>query len=271
MDDTRAAVVTDYLERLAITPGPPTRDLLTRIIRAHVATFPFASLGPQLGDDLPLDLPSLHDRLVVRARGGYCFEQNGLLFEVLDHLGFTVTLAMARVIHDQDIHPGLTHRITLVDVDGGRVIADVGFGPQGPPFPVPLDGSVVGEGWRTYRVEERRPGERHLQVLTDTGFFSLYRFDYVRYGPAEAELGHFYSHRHPSAVFVNTLVASRILDDEVRSLRNRDYRVIREDGETVRDIEDADQLQVLLAEDFGLGVSREEAVRLLAAVDARQA
>lgn len=269
-DVERANLVADYLQRLGIPREPPSRDLLERIIRAHVATFPFASIGPQLGDDLPLDLPSLHDRIVVRARGGYCFEQNGLLFEVLDHLGFAVTLAMARVIHDQDIHPGLTHRITLVDIDGVRCIADVGFGPQGPPFPVPVDGSVVGEGWRTYRVVERHPGERHLQVLTDSGFFSLYRFDEVRYGPSDAELGHFYSHRHPEAVFVNTLVASRILDDEVRSLRNRDYRVLRDGAESVRAVADAEDLHALLTEDLGLHVTPEEAVRMISVVDARQ-
>ncbi|MBT3234218.1 MAG: N-hydroxyarylamine O-acetyltransferase, partial [Calditrichaeota bacterium] len=28
--------------------------------------------------DLPLDFESLHQRIVVQRRGGYCFEQNGL-------------------------------------------------------------------------------------------------------------------------------------------------------------------------------------------------
>lgn len=55
---------------------------------------------------------------MVRRRGGYCFEHNGLLCEMLEALGFEVTLYLARVIYNRDIHPGLTHRITLVHLDG---------------------------------------------------------------------------------------------------------------------------------------------------------
>lgn len=51
---------------------------------------------------------------------------------VLEELGFSVNLFLGRVIYNQDIHPGLTHRITLVEIDGNHYIADVGFGPLGP-------------------------------------------------------------------------------------------------------------------------------------------
>ena len=96
-----------------------------------MATFAFGSVGPRLGDELPLDIKSLFDRLVVRRRGGYCFEQNGLFYEVLDELGYAPRLYLARVIHGQDIHPGLTHRISLVTYGGTDYVVDVGFGADG--------------------------------------------------------------------------------------------------------------------------------------------
>ena len=69
---------------------------------------------------------------------------------------------------------------------------------------------------------------------------------------------------HPEASFVNNLVASRILDDEVRSLRNREYHVIRADGTDVEVVGDATRLHAILTEELRLQVSAEEAERLFA-------
>jgi N-hydroxyarylamine O-acetyltransferase len=251
-----------YLDALGIARAEPSPPLLAEITRRHVATLPFSSVGPRLGDDLPLDSASLLDRIVVRGRGGYCFEQNGLLFEVLQELGFEVRIQLARVIHNQDIHPGLTHRVTLVEVDGRRYVVDVGFGPLGPPYPVPMPESAAVDDDPRFRVHEAQPGEFHMQSIVDGDRYSLYRFDLVRYGHSDCEIGHFYSHRHPEATFVNNLVASLILDVEVRSLRNREYRVIRAEGTTTTGITSAAELRGLLAAGFGIRVTEAEAHRL---------
>ncbi len=236
----RALIAVRYLGALGLdgARGAPAGsfELLREIVRRHVATFAFSSIGPWLGDDLPLDVESLYDRIVVRRRGGYCFEQNGLLFEVLAELGYEVELSLARVIHNQDTHPGLTHRVSVVSLAGTEHVVDVGFGPTGPPFPVPI-GAEAAVGDRRYRVHEMRPRELHMQVHTEQGWYSLYRFDRVAYGQSDCEVGHFYSHRHPEATFVNNLVASLILDDEVRSLRNREYWILRADGDERREID----------------------------------
>jgi N-hydroxyarylamine O-acetyltransferase len=181
---------------------------------------------------------------------------------MLEALGFEVTLYLARVVYDRDIHPGLTHRITLVHLDGERYLVDVGFGPLGPDLPVGLSLVSVARGERVFRVAEPRAGEFHLQTLKDGAFFSLYRFELARYGQADCELGHFYSHRHPAAVFVNNLVASRILDGEIRSLRNREYWVITPTGEQRRTISDGAGLQRLLATEFDIEISAEESLLL---------
>jgi N-hydroxyarylamine O-acetyltransferase len=129
------------------------------------------------------------------------------------------------------------------------------------------DDPTIWPAGRTHRVLERRPGEFHLQNLQHGEPFSLYRFDLGVYGQADCELGHFYSHRHPDATFVNHLVASRILPDEVRSLRNRGYRIIRADGDTDVEIRSAEQLTTLLRDDFGLRITDTEGQRLFADLD----
>jgi N-hydroxyarylamine O-acetyltransferase len=231
-------IVDHYLRALDLHRSNLDFDFLTELVRRHVATFAFSSVACRLGEDLPLDFESLFDRIVVRRRGGYCFEQNGFLYEVLERLGFAPTLYLARVIYNQDIHPGLTHRISVVEHDG------------------------TVDGDRVFRVSERNPGEFHMQVRKDGGFFSLSRFEFSRYGQADCELGHFYSHRHPKASFVNHLVVSRILEDEIRSLRDLEYRVIKTNSEKIVNVVSSPQLRQILAESLGIHVTKTESCTL---------
>ncbi len=216
---------------------------------------------------MPLETESLFDRIVVRRRGGYCFEQNALMFEILGELGFDTSMVLARVLRSGADHPPLTHRFTMVDLDDRRYLVDVGFGAECPPAPVLFDPSSPGDG--RYRIVERKAGEFHLQLATDDGYVSLYRFDLARYGEADAELGHFYSHRHPDATFVNNLVATRILDGEVRSLVNLELRIRRNDDEERIAVVDARHLRELLSEMFDLDINETEAERLFAAAAER--
>ena len=258
----RADITEKYLQVLGLQRRAPTLEFFSDITRNHAARFAFSSIGPLLGDELPLDIESLFQRIVTRRRGGYCFEQNGLLYEILEELGFSVSLYLARVIYNQDIHPGLTHRITLVEIDEKQYIADVGFGPLGPAQPVDMLGNESRENKRVFRISKRLPNEFHMQTLKDGGFYSLYKFELVRYGQADCEVGHFYSHKHPTASFVNNLVVSRIMDDEIRSLRNREFSVITESGEHLQAIENAAQLKAILNTQFDLKVTSAESEKL---------
>jgi len=258
----RSEIVDRYLQALSLSNRSLDLGFLQEVTKRHVATFAFSSVGCRLGDELPLDLESLCNRIVDQRRGGYCFEQNGLLYEVLEELGFSVELYLARVIYDQDVHPGLTHRITMVALEGQRYVVDVGFGGLGPRVPVPMSKQVSTDGDRRFRITEPRAGEFHMQVYKDDAFFTLYRFELARYGQADCELGHFYSHRHPAAAFVNHLVVSLIMDHEVRSLRDLEYWIIDRTGARKQTVEDADQLGRILADDFGLRITQAETIHL---------
>ena len=258
----RSEIVHKYLQELDLHGRSLDFDFLKDINTRHVATFPFSSLGCRLGDELPLDVKSLYQRIVLRRRGGYCFEQNGLMYEILEELGFSVKLYLARVIYNQNIHPGLTHRITMVEFEGKEYIFDVGFGADGPRVPVNMSKEETKDGDRIFRISEPRAGEFHMQVLKDGDFFSLYRFELARYGQSDCEVGHFYSHKHPKASFVNHLVISRILDSEVRSLRNLTYWVITKSGTQEERISTADEFRHILIDELGVQVTEAESLHL---------
>ena len=248
-----------YLKTLGLSRQEPTFEFLATICRNHAANFAFSSVGPLLGNELPLDTQSLFNRIVVNKRGGYCFEQNGLMYAMLGELGFTNRLYLARVIYNEDIHPPLTHRISMVEINDIQYVVDVGFGPLGPAQPVRMSTEETIDSYRTFRVSEAKPGIFHMQTRKDDGWFSLYKFELARYGQADCELGHFYSHKHPSASFVNNLVISVIEDDEVRSIRNREYCVTSSKRVQKVAIENGNRLLKLLNDNFDIEVSASEA------------
>lgn len=254
----RSIMVANYLQSLGFENPECNFTFLGDLIAKHVATYSFSSVNCQLGEDLPLDFESLYERLVVKNRGGYCFEQNGLFYEVLEELGYSPKLYLARVIHNQNIHPGLTHRISMVENEGQSYVVDVGFGSNGPRIPVALSETESIDGDRIYRISQKDRGEFHMQILKDGVFFSLYRFELCHYGQADCELGHFYSHRHPAANFVNHLVVSRLSESEIHSLVDLEYRLIKKSGTEIEDITTPIQLKTLLTSKLNIQVSHNE-------------
>lgn len=266
----RYEMVENYLRILNLHGRELDFKFLSDLVRRHVATFAFSSVGCQLGNDLPLDFESLYQRIVIKRRGGYCFEQNGLLFGILEELGFSPKIFLGRVIYNKDIHPGLTHRISMIEYGGHKYVIDVGFGHLGPSLPIPMSGIESHDGRSTFRIAERSPGEYHMQVIKEGEFFSLYRFELARYGQADCELGHFFSHRHPDANFVNHLVVSLIGENETRSLVDLKYWIIGQSSTQSHTIRDAEELGRILVDELGVPVTDIESCQLYEKLIARE-
>ncbi|OQS00017.1 N-acetyltransferase [Thraustotheca clavata] len=134
-------------------------ELLTLICQHHTWSIPFENLAPcriypaipahantAIGEVVSLDIAKIFQKLVIDRRGGYCFEQNGLLAVVLRALGYTLSTLSARVVmantdenrSDLDMS-GLSHALLLVNVKELQYLCDVGFGGRGqPPCPMLL-------------------------------------------------------------------------------------------------------------------------------------
>ena len=106
---------------------------------------------------------ALVDKLVRRRRGGYCFEQNGVMAHVLSELGFGVDVLGGRVVwmSDGDELPAQTHQALAVSVPGedGRYLVDVGFGGQTLTSPIRLELDTVQQTrHEPYRIREHGDG-----------------------------------------------------------------------------------------------------------------
>ncbi|XP_070842548.1 arylamine N-acetyltransferase 2-like [Chaetodon trifascialis] len=147
-----------YLSRIGFAgPAEPSLDTLRSIHTCHLRSVPFENLTVHSGGWVELDLPLLYDKIVNRRRGGFCFENNGLLSWLLGKLGFKVTLMSGQVKSKLTSRygPPFDHAIIMVNLDGQRWLCDVGIGVMGFTTPVSLETSAPQEqGHRVYRIRE---------------------------------------------------------------------------------------------------------------------
>jgi len=250
-----SAIAKAYLTDLNIINKTQDITFVNELQSKHIALYSFNSLGVVLGQELPLDVESLFDKIVQRHRGGYCFEHNKLVLTVLETLKFDVRLLLAKVVYNQDVEVARTHRITLLSFNGDAYIVDAGFGPLGARFPVKIELDLIQEqGDAQYRIIKNKREEYCFQVFKEGDFFTLYTFDLQHYTESDCLLAHFYSHNHPNAAFVNNLVVSRKFSNEVKSLRNGEFHHISDGITKVTKIIDVKQLHQLLTQVYQLDV-----------------
>lgn len=241
-----------YCDRIGYTGSrDATVGTLVGLHRHHAAAIPFENVDVLLRRPIRLDLQALQAKLVTARRGGYCFEHNTLFAAVLRDLGFEVGTLEARVRP-----PGATrtlprtHMVLKVDVSGRGLLADVGFGGDGPVAPVDLDGTPSDQGLDSYRVvDEDRT--KVLQIRRATHWQDLYAFGLEPALPVDLDVANHYTSTHPGSPFTQTLTVQRSVDGERRILRHRTLTIRSAAGTVVEEIAE-DRLTVVLRDLFGL-------------------
>ena len=244
-----------YLKDLALSSEQLDIEFLRSLQSKHIAHYSFNSLAVVLNQELPLDLPTLFHKIVKKHRGGYCFEHNKLVLNILSELGFDVRLLLAKVVYNRDVDVARTHRVTLLDFQGDQYIVDAGFGHFGARFPVKIAiGLEQDQEDGVYRIINNPQGDYCYQVFKDNDFFTLYTFNLHQYSEAECLPAHFYSHRHPEAAFVNNLVICRKYFSDIKSLRNGEFHRVQDNETAITQITNANQLHQIITEIFELDI-----------------
>src|ERR1700712_4590237 len=106
--------IPQYLQRINYTgPLDPTFEVLSSLQLAHLLTVPFENLDIQ--NKIKIDLNNLFNKIVTRKRGGFCYELNGLFYELFQEIGFTIKMVSARVhSHKKDYSPEFDHMALVV-------------------------------------------------------------------------------------------------------------------------------------------------------------
>lgn len=244
-----------YLARIAFA-GPLEPDLATlrRLHRRHVLSVPFENLDVQLGIPLTTDVEAAYDKIVARGRGGWCYEQNGLLGWALAEIGFDVTRIAAAVrAEERGEFARANHLCLLVradDAPGVPYLADVGFGGS-LLEPIPL--AAAEHEQHPYRIAlDNRSDDRWRFRESAPGVGNYYDFRCVAADETALTGKCQELQEHPESSFVLNLVAQKRLPDAHVSLRGRVLTTVKASGAERRELETRDEWQALLEAEFGL-------------------
>ena len=246
-----------YLQRLGYdAPPPPTLQTLQALQLRHVCTFAFESLSTLLHLPVPIDLPSVEQKVLLDGRGGYCYELNQMFLALLQELGFDARGITGRVVMGGpvDAHTARTHRLSLVTLDGVRYITDVGFGGMVPSSPLQLDTEAVqATAHEPYRLTLDGQGSYTLWAQVAEEWRGLYVFDLQVQGDIDYTIGNWYVSTHPESPFVGQLKVARLAAGKRHTLNNANYAVHYLDRPSEKHTaQSADELLTLLQETFGI-------------------
>ena len=245
-----------YLQRLGYDSAPPpTLKTLQDLQLRHVCTFAFESLSTLLHSPVPIDLPSIEQKVLLDGRGGYCFELNYLFLALLQALGFDARGLTGWVVMggSPDARTGRTHRLSLVTLDGVRYVTDVGFGGMVPSSPLQLDTETPqATAHEPYRLTFNG-ADYTLWAQVGEEWRGLYVFDLQVQADIDYIIGNWYVSTHPASVFVGQLKAARLAPGKRYTLANAHYAVhCLDQPSEKRAIESAEELLTLLQDTFGI-------------------
>ena len=226
--------IDSYLRRIQLARRPVlSYDGLRTLQAAHLLAVPFENLDiVPLRRQIRLEEASLWDKIVVRHRGGFCYELNGAFAWLLKQLGFEVTYLNARVFsRDGTLGIDFDHLALLVGIAGrpDRWLADVGFGDS---FvePLALGEGEQEQGLRAYRLEKTSAGYVVWQRDYDQRWEQQYFFDLLpRSFPVEYEAACSYHSTSPRSSFTRQSTIS-LLRPNGRVTLQEDRLIITTNG-----------------------------------------
>ncbi len=245
-----------YLERIGFTgTAALNQNTLFRLQSRHLLTVPYENLDIMRGVPLSLDADALFEKIVLRRRGGYCFELNALFSWLLKTVGFTVKNYMARFLRDEPEIPMRRHRVLRVTCGSEDYLCDVGVGGMIPRRPIPLyDGVVSKQHGREYKLELEPFLGYVLYELKEDEWRRLYSFTEEEQLEKDYIAPSFYCEKYPDSYFRQFDMVHIFTEDGRKSVEGRELRIFAPEGVTVYEPATEQAYEELLKIHFGINL-----------------
>jgi N-hydroxyarylamine O-acetyltransferase len=217
-------------------------------------TVPFENIDIVRGIEILLDAGQIYEKIVIRKRGGFCYELNGLFYQLLGMLGFSVSMVSGRVYRPKikGFTPEFDHMVLLVHLDRTYLV-DVGFG-QSMRVPLALPEGEAEDVDGRYQVEPlaQEPDSYLLQVNRAGMLQPVYRFSNTPRELSDFEGMCHYNQTSPDAPFTQGMVCTVTTERGRLTLLETRF-TITEDGEKrIRNVSSPDECRRLLSSHFGI-------------------
>lgn len=168
-----------YLHRLRCRrERTPSFGYLKMLHRAHLYHIPFENLDVFMGKEITLDIKKIYEKIVLNNRGGFCYELNGLFYQLLFELGFDCHLISIQVFQaDGSLSPPYDHAAIVVTINDQQYLIDVGYGDFfiDPKAIIPL--KVQMDYNRYYRIDKNIDDEYTVHQSEDSFTYRpIYQF-----------------------------------------------------------------------------------------------
>ena len=243
--------LTSYLQRIGFT-GEACADVetLRRVHRLHLEAIAYENLDVQLQRPLGFELSAHFDKLVDSKRGGWCYEMNGLMAWALERIGFRVTRLAGAVVRDTAGDASIGSHLALCVHLDRRYLADVGFG-DGLIEPTPIVEGAFRQDWFDFRLERLDEGWWRFHNQPHGGA-PTFDFQLSDAPAARLEERCRWLQTAPESGFVQNAVCQRYIDGELRILRGRVLKIVRDGASEQRTIESIRDYEQVLGEQFGI-------------------
>lgn len=251
--------ISRFFQRIGMDPQTKienTVDFLGRVQLQCVLYIAYENLDILEGKPLELTPDALYEKIVIRGRGGYCFELNGLLTHMFREMGFTVSERFARFLRGEQDIPMRRHRVTVVHMADGDYLCDIGVGQIAPRLPLKIEENIIQEqNGETYRFTR---DARHGWILWD-----LYHGAWREYICFTDEAVYdvdflqptFFCEKHPASPFNKKYILAIKTETGRRSIDGRAYKIF--EGEELTHIEENlsdERLHSLFENEFHLTI-----------------
>lgn len=261
----QAAVDLDaYFKRIGYDgPREPTMDVLRALTLKHPDAIPFENLDVLLGRGISIVPADIDAKLIGSGRGGYCYEQNGLLKRVLTALGFKVEGLIARVqwLVPEGAPPRpRSHMVLGVQLEGQTWLVDNGFGGCVLTGPLKLFSDAIQDTphgqFRIVDVELGGVAERQVQANLSGKWAPLYQVARGAWADIDYEQANYFTYTHPSSHFTWSMTVGRTTPTARYALKNNRFTHRDVNGAVVeqRDLS-VDELEATLRDVIGLPVA----------------
>lgn len=226
-------MVSAYLERIGYDgPIDTAARTLAALQEAHLHSVPYENFDILRRTPLSLESTSLYDKIVLRRRGGYCFELNALFAWLLKEIGFDVTSYFARFWRDEtDTPPKRRHHVMKVVAEGRAFLCDVGVGGVVPQRPVEMiEGLIQEQGDERYRLERDDFFGWCLSEEKAGQWRWIYSFTEELQLPKDFIMASYWCENSPDSIFTqNAMAAIRTKDGRV-TLAGDEFRIFAPEG-----------------------------------------
>ena len=232
--------ISRFFQRIGLKPETQiekSADFLGRVQTGCVLHIAYENLDILENKPLKLDPEALYEKIVLRGRGGYCFELNGLLAHMLRKMGFAVSERFSRFLRGESDIPMRRHRVVIVHLEDGDYLCDIGVGQIAPRLPLKIEENTIqSQNGETYRFAK---DSRHGWVLWEM-YHGVWR-EYICFTDDAAYdvdflQPSFFCEKHPDSPFNKSYMLAIKTPDGRRTIDGRTYKVF--EGEKLVYIEE---------------------------------